>query len=641
MLQTFKHLPHRRLWLVVGVTAIASMMRLTATSIVSFQYDEAALSVRVLDMWATRSVPLVGIPSSVGVPGAPTSVYILALPFVLSPNPLVASIFIAVLNTAGVAVLVYLAQRYLNTRVAIVAGITYALNPWALAYSAKIWEQNLFTPILLLALLCGLYGFLEGHNTRTGRWARILCLPIWLFAIQTHLAAWALLPVYFGLFWLGRRAWHWREITLSLVFGGLALLPYGIGLVRAYQTTPQVFNAVHQTGTFMLAGFAATDLAQFATGLNVNSLAGLPSTDEPFTRFWIALGAFAVLGLIALRYKAFRPITILLVLWIGMPLAVFSLTWTSVYPHYFIGCLPALSLLVALGVDMLLWHSPLKRLPLSIRQVGVIAIIAITLTQGVWWFWLVNGVENYPTSGDFNLPLHYLLDIRSALSPFQNVIVVGDDYWTEYNKEPEVWDVLLRNSATCVRATGSHGFAIFPPPPFAVLISPSAAPHPVDDLYVTASPRVFPLRSNEGNYQLAVFDQPPVWNKVPFHEISPVAFDNGAILTGYAHLGDQLTLEWRLTRSHVADFQYFAHVLNAKGDRIGQQDTRFLPGQSWCSGDRVLTTTTLAFPAEAITLRVGMYQLGFGGVRTGLTPSNVIDSAGSAVGQWVDIPLLR
>ncbi len=632
-------LTRRHMWLVLGITAIAAVMRLSALSVVPFQYDEAALSEHALDVWMAHSVPLIGIPSSVGVPGAPTSVYLMALPFALSTNPLVASGFIVVLNIVGVGLLTFLAQRYLNARIGIVAGLSYALNPWALAYSAKIWEQNLFTPFLLLAFLCGLYGFLEGHTTRAGRWARIVCLPLWLFAVQTHLAAWALLPVYFGLVWLGRRVLRWREMALSLGLAGLTMLPYAIGLFQTYQATPQVFNSLHQNTAITFTDLGAINLAHFATGLDVNSLAGLLAAHEPITNFWIVFGVLAVLGLTALRFKASRPITTLLALWVGLPLAIFSFTWTSVYPHYFVGCLPALSLLLGLGVDGLLWNAPLNRFAKPIRQIGSMAVIALLLTQAVWWFWFVNGIETYPTTGDFNLPLHFLLNVRTALVPFRNVVVVGDDYWSKYNQEPAVWDVLLRNSGTCVRATGSHGFAVFPAVPFAVLISPHAAPHPVDDLYITATPLVFSLRPGEGSYQVAVFDQPPIWNKAALHEIDPVSFDNGATLTGYALQDDQLILEWRLTRTRADDFQYFAHLLNTKGDRIGQQDTNFLPGRSWCSGDRVLTTTALSLPIEATTLRVGMYRLGFGGVRSGLTSSNVIDSAGNAIGQWTDIPL--
>ena len=51
------------------------------------------------------------------------------------------------------------------------------------------------------------------------------------------------------------------------------------------------------------------------------------------------------------RLRAFAP---LLTLWFGVPLVVFSLTWTRVYPHYFIASLPALALLTGIGVASLI-----------------------------------------------------------------------------------------------------------------------------------------------------------------------------------------------------------------------------------------------------------------------------------------------
>ena len=56
--------------------------------------------------------------------------------------------------------------------VALLAGLTYALNPWAILYSRKIWAQDFHTPFVLLGLGLGLYGFIEGK-----RWAQAACLP--------------------------------------------------------------------------------------------------------------------------------------------------------------------------------------------------------------------------------------------------------------------------------------------------------------------------------------------------------------------------------------------------------------------------------------------------------------------------------
>src|SRR5690606_31883137 len=90
------------LLLIIGVAALA---RLSYPGTVEFKHDEATLSLLALDWLRGGPFPLTGMPSSVGIPNAPVSVYIMALPYGAGLDALGATLFIAVLNVAGVGLL--------------------------------------------------------------------------------------------------------------------------------------------------------------------------------------------------------------------------------------------------------------------------------------------------------------------------------------------------------------------------------------------------------------------------------------------------------------------------------------------------------------------------------------------------------
>src|SRR5215207_10345197 len=84
------------------VLFVAAVMRFGEAGIVEFKLDEAWLSRLSLESLHGGSFPLVGMPSSVGLPNPPISVYLISLPYALSSNPLIATIFVMALNVTGV-----------------------------------------------------------------------------------------------------------------------------------------------------------------------------------------------------------------------------------------------------------------------------------------------------------------------------------------------------------------------------------------------------------------------------------------------------------------------------------------------------------------------------------------------------------
>ena len=274
-----------------------------------------------------------------------------------------------------------------------------------------------------------------------------------------------------------------------------------------------------------------------------------------------------------------------------------------------------------------------KRLPG--RHLLLIIPTAALLTQAWWWQNSLRYLDTTFTPGGFGTPLHYLKSVQQAIGPERDVLIITDGIEILYDQEPAIWTALLHGSASCVRALTGDGRAVFPAGRFAVLIAPNAPPGPVSDLYTTPAEQGFALRPGEGTYRLNRFESAPAWPGPPLAALSPSHFEGGAALTGYALAEGRLYLEWRLPGTLAKDFHYFAHFLNAAGDKLGQRDDLLWPGRFGCPGDRLITWTAVDMPPETTTLRVGLYTLASGGFAN----AAVVDEAGSPVGTWVDVPI--
>jgi hypothetical protein len=609
------------------VLLIASMLRLGEPGMVEFLHDEAYLSLLAQDLVAGGEIPLTGIPSSVGIPNPPISLYIMAIPYALSSSPVFASLFIAALNVVGVGLLWLIAHRYLNRKVALLTGLAYALNPWAVLYSRKIWAQDFHTPLFLFGLLLGLLGFIEGK-----RWAQVLCLPVLFLAFQIHFAAWTLLPLYLWLLWSGRKQISWQAMVVSIILAATTLGPFLIGLTRTLEDGPyRLSNALDQSdGGLSVSADALTFAARLATGLGLETWVAPEQQGDllhkapPPSALWLVLGIVTLLGFAIVWKKYLHNFWPgLLMLWAIVPILIFTPTWTKVYPHYFVASIPAYALLAAIGAVWLAEYLPGK--PYTPTLVTAIFGV-ILLTQGFWWRGLLRYLDTTATPSGYGTPVHYLLDVRDAFTQYNDVLVISDGFEALYDQEPAAWPVLLRDTADCVRTITGDGVAVFPDHPFAVLVAPNAPENPVDNLYFTNAPQTFGLRSDAGIYAIHTFDRAPEWEKV-LRQIPPARFDSGIQLTGYRLEQNRLYLEWLLPGQVSEDYHYFGHFLDASGEKLGQRDNILWPGRFWCAGDRLITWADIDLPDGVEILRVGLYAFEHGG----FVNSSVLDAVGNGL----------
>jgi hypothetical protein len=169
----------------------------------------------------------------------------------------------------------------------------------------------------------------------------------------------------------------------------------------------------------------------------------------------------------------------------------------------------------------------------------------------------------------------------------------------------------------------------------------------VVDLYSGRGERtLIENREGEPPYIVEVFESAPGGISVQSLE-TPTRFDNGVLLMGYALVDGRIFLRWslpdapdrRFYESRAHDVQFFAHVLDASGNRVGQLDARFWQARHWCAGDTLYTWAQVAGMDSAALLRVGLYRLRMGDDLSQTTPLDVLDAMGNPAGNWVDIPV--
>ena len=212
------------LLLLGAILLLAGTLRMAAPGLTEFKADEARLLSLAYDM-AEGELALRGISSSVGVPNFPASVWLYALPVSIWPHPYAATIFTGLLSTLAVALTYWLVRRYWGITAALAATLLYAVSPWAIIFSRKIWAQNLL-PLFVLAWVIGAALALVEKRPRF-IWLHLVALAL---AVQIHLAAVALVPATILLLIIFRRNVRWRDVLIGAGLALLSVLPFAIYL---------------------------------------------------------------------------------------------------------------------------------------------------------------------------------------------------------------------------------------------------------------------------------------------------------------------------------------------------------------------------------------------------------------------------
>ena len=346
------------------ILLIAAALRLLNLDYAEFKGDEANNLFSALPIITRGRLPLAGIESSIGTFNPPIFSYLLAIPLFFSRNPVVATGFVGVVNCLSVAALYLLCRRFFNARTARIATLLFAINPWAVFYSRKIWQQDLLPLFVVGFLFCVLTVATEKRGP-----ALICAFAFLAAATQLHLSSVYLIFVLVIVLISQRPGVGWRYHAAGLAILGLSYAPYLLFdlLHRGYNARAylDVFHRpirFHPEAVFLPFRMATTmDFLPFGSFPTLDLLqAGL-------------ICGGAIYAWARLR----KPQYLIVALWFFVPMALLSVSKLDPYQHYFIAFYPVQFILAAICADALIaWLSARNKM-LGYGVTGLVAVIML------------------------------------------------------------------------------------------------------------------------------------------------------------------------------------------------------------------------------------------------------------------------
>ena len=343
---------------------IAAALRLLNLDYVEFKGDEADNLVAALTLVTGGRLPLVGIESSIGTFNPPLFSYLLAIPLLFSRNPVVATGFIGFINCLAVAGLYLLCLRFFNAWTARVAALLFAVNPWAVFYSRKIWQQDLLPLFVIGFFYCMLMLVCEKRGPAL-TWAFVFLAA----ATQLHLSAIYLVAVFIIVLMVQRPGVRWSYYVAGLSILILSYIPYLVfDLVHHGYNARAYLDVLHRSSRVHLAALYLP--FQLASTMGFLPFGGVPLLD--FLQACM-VGGGVIYALGHIRESRY----FILVLWFFLPIALLSVSKLDPYQHYFIAFYPLQFILAGILADALIrWLATMSK-ALSYVFVGLTAAIMV------------------------------------------------------------------------------------------------------------------------------------------------------------------------------------------------------------------------------------------------------------------------
>ncbi len=629
-------------WILLGgILLLTAVLRMGWPGLTEFKADEARLTLLALEMAEGNAFHIRGISSSVGFPNFPMSVWLYTLPLLIWKHVYAATLFTGLLNTLAVLGCYWLVRRYYGVEAALIAALMFAVSPWAIHHSRKIWAQNLLPFFVMGWGISAALAFVE----KRPRWlvAHFLCLAI---AAQAHLAAIGLVPVTGILMLVFWRRLDWKWTAVSIFIAALTAAPFLYYLLTAGQEFLQNGGDASSMLPEAVRGwdFSAFRFAWLLiSGREIHALAGPTAfrdylaTVPDLTAVHILWGILIIAGVGLLvwqlaRQDEFHELSLILLLWLTVPMLFFS--WPSLPSelHYLLPIYPVPYIVVGIF---------LARLPISWRRVAQ-GVLILTAVSQVWiWGQLLTFLAVNWTPGGFGVPLAMQLEAtnlartRLAETDSREILIAGEGELPLAQDFPAIYDVLFHDVPHRFVNVGET--AVFPAESTIVFLDPSAGYGAT--LYKQAAMAVetVPLREGEGALQVLRLAETAV---TPQHRFDPPhILTNWTAFAGYDDpiLQDDGTASWHLYwyagEATTTDFHLFNHLLDADGNRIKQVDTAVFDATQWQQGDLIISHMQLPWNDDIVTIRSGMYTFPH------LDPVLIFDVAGNPTNDGLEIPL--
>ena len=620
------------------ILGLALFLRLYRLDLAQYKGDEAMLLSMAIGIADGEHFPLVGIPSSIGVPQPPLFSYLMALPLLVQRDVLACYVFIVLVNVAAVGLTYLLVRRYFGRTAAVVAGLLFAVGFWPVFFSRFIWTPNVLP---MFAALMGIFLFEAILKRR--RWFFVLaCLFAGLMA-QVEFPGFAYLPllaISAILFW--RRLG--RAIFLGAMVVVLTFAPYLYHDLRSGATVlRRITDLLREPGILQWRAWAyPAQLLGHLGYQDVEEGVAEMSVDVRWAS-WIEAGLlgigtiYAGARALARRREAEDAARYgLLVLWVLVPVLAFSRSSYSVYRHYFIALYPALFAIVGVvvgdGVQLLMRRfSASKVRP---RLIGAFVGIALTAVAGAQVYfnlisvaYFAQGEEQAVRLGQMREALEETAKVQDAIDASQ-IWIVAPGELGRVGSLGHLFDPLGKLRLGAQTLGGAHALVWREGPmPQVYLSAPDSGPA---DRFLrrdlAATPQVT-IEDIRGAPFMDVFAVTPSELEttaqrafMPVDRCSTV----GIRLLGSAFepkviVGETLTValwwevEDRTLLSSDSDERFFVHIASERhAPQVTQVDGIGYARWRWIEGDSVISWFSVYIPPTAIPgeylVRVGLYD---------------------------------
>jgi len=196
-----------------GFLLFGLTLRFVDLTMMEFKGDEYAATVLAYRNVFGPAFAQTGISSSTGILHPPFFIYILSFPVLFSASPIALTLWIALINAAGIIVLYSFLRRAFSASIALDVAALVSSMPWAIIYSRKIWNVDVLFPFLM-----GFYWMLFSLLERYRSWKVYLCFVLLAVTTQFHMSAW-FIPLPLILFFCSVRPRFCWKIIRDVVIG--------------------------------------------------------------------------------------------------------------------------------------------------------------------------------------------------------------------------------------------------------------------------------------------------------------------------------------------------------------------------------------------------------------------------------------
>ncbi len=630
-----------------GIVLLAGYLRLGYLDLVEFKLDEVThcrLALEVLQ----GHLPVVGSTASVGIPKPAGMTYLLVLPLTLSRDPRIVTGFLALLNVAAVAGCFLLASRYFGLAVGLVSGLLFAVSPWAVLFSRKVFTADAL-PFFTMLLLATLFDTLVGQKER-----RLIPAFVWLACLlQVTFSTLVLVPVMALLLLVYRARVRWRPLLLGGLCFVLIFIPYLYrDFTQGFANLKALVDTSQQPAQFSLK--AVQHALRIITGANLHSLAG--TAFQEFLAGRLPLGWLDGLEMLLLlcgvlylateiwhdwrqRRGGISSHTVgysMLLIWTLVPVLINIRPSVALHPHYFVVLYPAPYIIIALlVVRVWQWGTTLKgrrAVAWSISVALVVLVVSIAVWQVYNVLYLYRFVDTHDTAWGHGVPVKYALRAADTLRRLareagnRQVVVLSKGDRPSQATVPAVFRFLLEDDLS-PRFVDARKAVVFTPSTqdtiycLAPEVNDTPAVEWLERFAVPLPEETLPVRGGAQSYRFYLLPAGAVARIIP--EIAsatePVLLANGVTLLGHQALGEigpghtvRLILWWIAPQGvEGVDYHFFNHLVDGESRRWGQEDGVGYRASAWQAGDLIVSWFDLQIAADAppgpFWVRTGMY----------------------------------